>query len=184
MLRATGPRVLDIAEDCKNITNYNKNIAYVLEWINVSDFMVIDTCKNVTTCKGIRNRLEFWIPRRRFRISTGLDPGLDPALCQRNLNSGIQSLVSWAQERMSCIRDCKAQDFGFQKQKFFGFRQESGFPYIGRKIDWECRHLRASCHTMSSGYHPLTRNQRPSANETAITFQSDLRKNTFKNYYM
>ena len=43
-------RALNLAEDFKNIINYDKNI---LEWIKVSDFVVIDAYKNVTSSKVI-----------------------------------------------------------------------------------------------------------------------------------
>ena len=45
-------RALNLAEDFKNIINYDKNI---LEWIKVSDSVVNDAYKNVASSKVIQS---------------------------------------------------------------------------------------------------------------------------------
>ena len=53
-------------------------------------------------------------------------------------------VVSGISDPLRCISDSKAQDSGFRKQNFLGFRipqasisriPESGFPYLGRKMN-------------------------------------------------
>ena len=58
-------------------------------------------------CKGIQDNLGFWIPRRGFWIPDSLSV---------ELASGFNSLA-WIFS-LSCTPDSKAQDSGFQTQKF------------------------------------------------------------------
>ena len=105
-------RALNLAEDFKNIINYDKNI---LEWIKVSDSVVNDAYKNVASSKVIQDSLRFWIPRRGFRI-----PGAGFRSLSVELGFWIP-IINEITTSLSRIRDCKAQDFGFQGQKFRGF---------------------------------------------------------------
>ena len=67
-------------------------------------------------CKGIQDSLEFWFPCRGFRIPiTGFkiffsETWIPDSSCSRILDS------------YNSIPDSKAQDSGFHKQKFRGFR--------------------------------------------------------------
>ena len=74
-----------------------------------------------TTCKGIQDRLGFWIPRRGFQI-----PGT--AFQSLVLELGFQSFVGlrvpWVVFRIPWAVFCipKPRWFGFHKQKFPAFR--------------------------------------------------------------
>ena len=59
-------------------------------------------------CKGIQDSLRFWIPRSGLRI----------------LITGFQIFFSetWIPDSYSCFSDSKAQDSGFQEEKFPRFR--------------------------------------------------------------
>ena len=70
---------------------------------------------HVRVCKG--RILGFWIPRHGFRI-----PGTLSA--ERGFRIPISNGIP---DSLSCIPDFKAQDFGFQKQKFPGFHSATGF---------------------------------------------------------
>ena len=69
--------------------------------------------------RGIQDRLGFWIPHRGFWI-----PGIGfRILCQKNLDSGFQSLVgfqipiiSGIPDSLCCIPDSKAQDSEFHSK--------------------------------------------------------------------
>ena len=64
--------------------------------------------------KRIQDNLGFWIPLRGFRI-----PGT--GFLSVELRFWIP-IVSGIPDSLSCIPDSKAQDYGFHKQKFLGFR--------------------------------------------------------------
>ena len=69
-----------------------------------------------TSCKGIQDRLGFWIPRCGFQI-----PGTGFQSLSVELGFWIP-IVSEIPDSMSCIPDSKTRDSGFHKQNFPGFR--------------------------------------------------------------
>ena len=158
-----------------NNSNNNNNLSEKIYWnalrFQISSLMHIkmspnlrDTVKSHYCMTVIQDSLGFWIPR--FRVPIPGTAGFRSLSVELGLRIPI---INEIPASLSRIRDCRALDFGFQEQKLLGFWNPDSLT-CGKKMDWECRHLRTSCHTMSSGYHPLTRNKRPSANEAAITF--------------
>ena len=89
----------------------------------------------VAPCKGIKDTLGFWIPRRGFRI---------PATGFRSLSVELGlwiSIVSGSPDFLSCIPDSKAQDSRFHKHIFprildsvskISQIPESRLPYTGQ----------------------------------------------------
>ena len=67
-------------------------------------------------CKGIQDRLGFWIPRCGFQI-----PGTGVQSLSVELGFWIP-IVSGIPDSVSCIPDSKTRDSGFHKQNFPGFR--------------------------------------------------------------
>ena len=80
----------------------------------------------LTVIQGIQDSLEFWILRRGFWIqSTGFQ-FLSVKLWCCILNEYVRGIPN----SLSFIQESKAQDSGFYKQKFSGFRK-SAFPLKG-----------------------------------------------------
>ena len=67
-------------------------------------------------CKGIQDRLGFWIPRCGFQI-----PGTGFQSLSVELGFWIP-IVSGIPDSVSCIPDSKTRDSGFHKQNFPVFR--------------------------------------------------------------
>ena len=82
-----------------------------------------------TPCKGSQDSLGFWISRRVFRISGSWFQSLSVKL-------GFWiPILSRIPDSLRCIPDSIAQDSGFYKQKFHGFRNTDSITWSDPSFD-------------------------------------------------
>ena len=86
----------------------------------------VNVQRNFRPWNGINDSLGFWILRCGFWI-----PGYFNLLSVEP--RFWVSIDSWVSDSLSCIPDSKAQDFGFHKQKFPGFRNSDSLA-LGEKF--------------------------------------------------